>query len=275
MRRPFGLIAILLLGSFATAAENTDEGWEFDITPYLWLPTISGDLNFEPPPGGGGGGPSIAVGPTDWLDLLNGVALISGGARKGRFSVHADFVYLGLESDKDRVSSVWDGTEIPVEASLSLTTKTDFDGMSWTLGAGYTMVETERSMLDLIGGVRYLGLDVTTNWNLTLDITGPGGGGVVLPAEGSRAQEVELWDGIIGVRGHFLIGNGRWAVPYYLDVGTGSSALTWQALAGFSYSYNWGELMLMYRHLDYNEGTGKLLEGLALSGPAFGARFRF
>ena len=91
--------------------------------------------------------------------------------------------------------------------------------------AGYTVKETPRSTLDLIGGVRYLGLDVRTDWNLALDITGPGGG-VVLPAEGSREKDVELWDGIIGMRGHFMIGNGRWSVPYYLDLSTGSSDLT-------------------------------------------------
>lgn len=272
MRYRFWLVATLLLGNLATAAEDTDDDWQFQITPYLWLPTISGDLNYSPPPGGGG--PGVEVGPTDWLDLLNGVALINGSARKGRFSVHADFIYLNLKSEKDKIVEVREGTNIPVDVSLNLATQSEFDGISWTLAAGYTMKETERATMDLIGGIRYLGIDTTTNWELSLDITGPGGG-VVLPAEGSREQDVDLWDGIIGVRGHFLIGDGRWSVPYYLDLGTGSSDLTWQAMGGFAYSYNWGELMLVYRHLDYNEGSDEFLRNLTLSGPTFGARFRF
>ena len=269
-------LMLLLLGNLATAEESSEDEWQFELTPYLWLPTISGDLNFDPPPGpgGGGGAPSISAGPTDWLDLLNGAALISGGARKGRFSVTADFVYLSLKSESDNVVAVREAEIIPVDASLNLMTQTRFEGGSWTLVGGYTLNNTERSSLDIIAGVRYLGLDVRTSWDLELDITAPGGG-VVLPAQGSREQDVEMWDGIIGVRGHALLGNGRWSLPYYLDIGTGSSDLTWQALAGVSYRYDWGDLMLMYRHLDYDEGSDQFLRNLSLSGPAFGARFRF
>ncbi len=60
------------------AAEEATDGWQFQLTPYLWLPTISGQLNYDLSPsnggGDGGGAPQFDVGPTDWLDLLNGVA---------------------------------------------------------------------------------------------------------------------------------------------------------------------------------------------------------
>jgi hypothetical protein len=46
-------------------------------------------------------------------------------------------------------------------------------------------------------------------------------------------------------------------------------------MTGVSYTYGWGDLMLVYRHLDYDEGTDGFVQSLALSGPAFGARFRF
>lgn len=275
MRIHLLLLIILLACNFAAAAESGDDEWQFELTPYVWLPTISGDLNFDPPPGGGGnGGPSIDVGPSDWLDLLNGAALINGGARKGRFSVTADFVYLSLKSDGDKVVAVREAVNVPVDASLNLMTQTKFEGGSWTLAGGYTVKNTDRTTLDIIAGVRYLGLDVKTSWNLELDITAPGGG-VVLPAQGSREKGVDLWDGIIGIRGNTTLGNKRWSLPYYLDIGTGSSDLTWQALAGVSYRYDWGDLMLVYRHLDYDEGSDEFLRNLSLSGPAFGARFRF
>ena len=54
--------------SGAALAENTSDEWQFQITPYLWLPTIDGTLNFDLPPGGAGS-PDIEVGPTDWLEL--------------------------------------------------------------------------------------------------------------------------------------------------------------------------------------------------------------
>jgi hypothetical protein len=57
--------------------------------------------------------------------------------------------------------------------------------------------------------------------------------------------------------------------------GAGSSQLTWQALAGIAYSYSWGEVKAVYRHLSYDEDIGKLMQGFESRGPAFGATFRF
>lgn len=269
-----GLLLPLLVCEVAFASDDeANQNWQFDLTPYLWLPTISGDVNYTPSPGGGGR-PGVGVGATDWLDLLNGAALLSGGARKGPFSIRADYVYLGLKSEHDTVVAVRDDVLLPVASSLNVATETRFDGSSWTLAAGYAIRQNGNNFIELLGGVRYLGLDLRTSWNLSLDITAPGGG-VVLPATGSIGEDAELWDGIVGVRGRAQIGDSRWSMPYYLDVGTGSSDLTWQALAGFSYRYGWGELLLLYRHLDYDEGSDRLLEGLSLTGPTIGVRFRF
>lgn len=269
---------LCVLGCYAAgaAAQGESDEWQFQVTPYVWLPTISADLNFDPPPAGGGGsgGPSINAGPTDWLELINGVMLLNGSARKGRFSLATDIVFLSLESEKDRVKSVLDGVTVPVEGELNLSTETDFDGMAWTTVLGYSLQNTEDAVVELLLGARLLDLEAKVDWMLTADITTPGGG-VILPAEGSIEQGRKLWDGIIGVRGHFAIGEGNWSVPYYLDIGTGDTDLTWQAMAGFTYSYGWGDLMLVYRHLDYSQGADDLFEQLYFSGPAVGARFRF
>ncbi len=272
MRRLLVLLTSTFIGLNAIADES-EPGWEFQITPYLWLPTIGGDLNYDPPPAGGGA-PSVDVGPTDWLDLLNGVLLLNGGVRKGRFSVVADLVYLGLESDDDRVKSVESGGSIPVGVTANLDTQTDFDGLSISLAAGYTLQQTETSNVDVIAGVRYFGVDASTSWNLSVDVTGPGGG-VVLPAQGNIATESDLWDGIVGVRGRIGIGASKWSVPYYVDIGTGSSDLTWQAMTGLEYTYGWGDIVIAYRHLEYDEGDEGLMEGFRFSGPGVGARFRF
>lgn len=263
--------------STSALADDDASGWQFELTPYLWLPTIAGDLNYE---GSGDGSPNVSVGPTDWLDLLNGVAFIKGGARKERFSLTADFIYLSLKSDKDRVESV-DGSisgpggdTIPIGVDANLQTTTEFDGLVVTLMAGYTVKESKTAPMDIIVGVRYLGVDIQTDWDLTVDITTPDDE-VVLPAQGSIGQDTDFWDGVVGLRGHVMLGESRWAVPYYFDIGAGSSKLTWQATAGISYSYGWGDLVMVYRHLDYDEDSSGLLQNLSLSGPAFGATFRF
>ena len=64
-------------------------------------------------------------------------------------------------------------------------------------------------------------------------------------------------------------------MPLRADIGTGDSSLTWQLTAGLGYSFSWGDLLFVYRHLEYQQDDGELLERLALSGPAFGASFRF
>lgn len=264
----------------ANAAESKD-GWTFRLTPYLWLPTIDGSLKYALPPGSGGS-PEISVGPTDWLDLLNSGLLLSGSATKGRFSVYSDVVYLSMTSKNDgRVLSVDDtvtvpGTRvpIPISADLALNTRTDLDGLSWTIAGGYELAASDTSSISAFVGARYFGVDVKSSWDLTADISVPGTG-VILPAQGQIGSDVDLWDAIIGVQGTSDLGEGKWSALYYLDVGKGDSDLTWNAVAGVTYTYGWGELLLAYRHLEYDQSADKLLQDFSFSGPGLGARFTF
>lgn len=276
------ILVLVLVGTSGVAvAESSSDEWQFRLTPYLWLPTIDGTLKYNLPPGGGGS-PNVGVGPTDWLDLLNFGVLVSGSAKKGRFSIFSDFIYLSMTSKNDgRVVSVEDtvtvpGTRIPipVSADLNLNTRTDLDSPVWMVAGGYTWKETETSSHDAFVGARYFGVDVSTSWDLTAAITTPGGG-VVLPAQGSIESDTDLWDGIVGIRGQFKVGNGNWAAPYHFDVGTGSSELTWNAMVGLTYTYGWGDLILAYRHLEYDQDSNGLLQDFSFSGPGIGARFRF
>ena len=265
--------------SGAALAENSSDEWQFQITPYLWLPTIDGTLNYDLPPGGGGS-PDISVGPTDWLELLNFGALVAASARKGRFSIFTDFAYLSMTRNGDgRVVSV-EGTvpggftSIPVSANLTLNTRTDMDGLVWTLAAGYTVKQTKTSSVDVFAGARLFSVDFSSSWELTAAITTPGGQ-QLLAAQGGIGSDTDLWDGIVGVRGHFAFGDGNWSVPYYFDIGAGSSDLTWNAMAGLSRTFGWGDLMFVYRHLAYDEDADGLMQSFSFSGPAFGAAFRF
>ena len=265
--------------SGAALAENSSDEWQFQITPYLWLPTIDGTLNYDLPPGGGGS-PDISVGPTDWLELLNFGALVAASARKGRFSMFTDVVYLSMTRNGDgRIASV-EGTvpgniiSIPVSANLTLNTRTDMDGLVWTLAAGYTVKQTKTSSVDVFAGARLFSVDFSSSWELTAAITTPGGQ-QLLAAQGGIGSDTDLWDGIVGVRGHFDFGNGNWSVPYYFDIGAGSSDLTWNAMAGLSRTFGWGDLMFVYRHLAYDEDADGLMQSFSFSGPAFGAAFRF
>jgi len=274
MRRLRFLLLLPLTIQGAAAADDADS-WQFQLTPYLWLPTIGGKLNYDLPAGGGDGAPQIDVGPTDWLELLNGVFLLRGEARRERFFVFADVVYLGLESDKDRVfaASTGSGGRIPIDASVNLATRTDLDGFTMTLAGGFNVHQDESSSTDLFAGTRFFGIDTKTSWNLSADIELPGGN--VLSRQGSIESDLESWDAIVGIKGQRRIGNGKWSLPYYLDVGTGDSDLTWQVVAGASYAYGWGDLIISYRHFEYDGGPRGLMEDFSFTGPVVGGRFSF
>lgn len=68
------------------------------------------------------------------------------------------------------------------------------------------------------------------------------------------SETVDLWDGILGVKGRLAL-NDRWFLPFYADVGTGDTDLTWQAFGSVGYEFDWGEVSLTYRHLEYDRGA--------------------
>ena len=128
--------------------------------------------------------------------------------------------------------------------------------------------------LDVFGGLRYFELSASTSWQLSSVITGPGGG-QTFPRTGGISEKLALWDGIVGVRGRVPLGSSHWSIPYYLDLGGGSSNWTWQWLLGIDYSFKWGAVTLAYRDLYYDQKDDKLLQDLRFSGPALGVTFRF
>lgn len=278
-----GVIAGVLLATTASAqSPGTSDDWRYALTPYLWLPTISGDTRYETPPGSGIGSPTVDVGPADWIDLLNYGLLVGGSAQKGRFSLFADVIYLSLTSDdNDRVVSVDDavttpgiGIPVPIAAELNTDTKTDLDGLLWTATAGYDLSRSDDGHLTVFAGARYLDIDVATRWELTAEISVPGGG-VIFPRAGRLSGSSSLLDGLVGIRGEFSLSDGRWSAPFYLDYGSGDSDRTWNAFAGVVRQFDWGDLLIAYRHLEYDQDDGSLLQDFSFSGPAFGARFTF
>jgi hypothetical protein len=266
------LVAVGFLVSSSAQAQSAEDHWTFALTPYLWLPNVNGTLKYDVPPGAAGS-PEASTGPNNYLENLQSVLMISGEARKDKWSIMADVIYLDFADQASNVKAVNFGGST-VSTNLNANTSSSFKGGLATLAGGYTVVETPVLTLDVLGGVRYLQIRASTDWQLTATVTGPGAG-QVFPASGSISQRADLWDAIVGVRGRVRLGQGKWAIPYYLDVGTGSSDLTWQGLLGIAYGFGWGDATLAYRHLAYDQGSNKLFQDFRFSGPALGATFRF
>jgi hypothetical protein len=273
-------LALLALLAFSSPAhaENPapSDTWTFSVKPYLWLPNVNGTLKYEIPPGSGAG-PTVDLG-NYILENLSIALMINGEARKGDWVIVTDFVYLDVNSQNSKVKSVdfafGPGDRIPVTASADLGTKSSLSGEFWELVGARTMAHNDNSSIDVLGGFRYLSIKASTDWQLAADVSGPGPG-QSFAHSGGISQRVDLWDLIVGVRGLVGLGNGAWAIPYYLDAGAGSARLTWQAVAGIEYRFHWGDVQLSYRYLYYNMKSDELLQGISFSGPGLGVNFRF
>ena len=82
-------------------------------------------------------------------------------------------------------------------------------------------------------------------------------------------------DGIVGLRGRIRIAETPLFVPYYFDIGTGGSQLTWQIASGLGYQFNkWGAASVTYRYLSFQHG-GAVVDRTTLKGPVLMVSFAF
>jgi hypothetical protein len=148
----------------------------------------------------------------------------------------------------------------------------DLKSWIWTLAGSYRVQATPESEVDLFAGARMLTIEPTLTYNFSADVgpfVGPG-------RAGSRTVKAKDWDAIAGAKGRATFGSNReWFIPYYADIGTGDSDLTWQISAGIGYSFSWGEAMLTYRYLDYNFKSSSKVNDLTIKGPLMGVAFRW
>jgi hypothetical protein len=266
------LAALALCGPLNAAEQIPGNQWTFSITPYLWLPNVDGTLKYQAP-SGSSGSPEVQVGPNDYLEALKFAMMLAGEVRKDRWAVFTDVIYLDFANEKGAVKSINFGGN-RVSSSANVSTDSSLKAGAWTLGAGYAVLPGRPVEMDFFGGVRYLGLHASSDWQLTTTVTGPGGG-QTFPRTGSISERADLWDGIIGFKGRVWLGRSNWSIPYYFDAGTGSSSLTWQGMLGVAYTYKWIGVTLAYRHLYYDQKDDKLIQDMRFSGPALGVTFRF
>ncbi|SOY63654.1 conserved hypothetical protein [Cupriavidus taiwanensis] len=255
------------------APESDD--WQFAIAPYLWLPNVSGDFRFSGSSSTGGGNLDIGTGPDSYLQNLQFLLMLQAEARKGNWSIFGDAIYLDFSRQDTTLKSVTagNGTRVVVPRDVATDVGSSMTGGMLQLAAGYTALRAPWGNIEPFGGLRYLNLSASAHWTLSATFTQQG---ATLAQQGSISQTENLVDAIIGVRGRFnLSSNGRWYVPYYVDVGSGSSSYTLQVSAGAAYAAKWGDIQLTYRYVSYEVSGGELIQRLTFKGPMLGLVFRF
>lgn len=258
--------ALAALMPVASHADGTADEWQFSATMYGWLPSLGGDVSFPT-----GGGTSIDVTADQIIDALQFTVMGMFDAQKGKWGIGTDVMYLDLSGSKKNTRDLTvGGSDLPADvtarADMSIT------GWVWTTVGTYRVVEEPGNSFDLLAGTRMFEMNSDMKLRFDGDI-----GSLPLPGSDVKVDVSDtIWDGIVGFKGRVAFGTDKtWYIPYYADVGTGQSDLTWQVLAGLGYQFNWGSLVAVWRYMDYNMSSKDVFQSLTMDGPAFGATFRF
>jgi hypothetical protein len=244
------LLAVVLATSAAQAQATSDDAWRFNITPYVWVPTLNTTIANNDVP--------IEVeanaGTSDFLNNLKLPILVCGEVQKGRFGLLYDFQYLKF-ADSGNVGST--GADLD----------TGFTFADSTLGLEYQVIaEPEKLSLDLFGGARA----IYAKADIHIGATGS------TPSVGGDQDRVWI-DPIVGLKANWRFAE-HWFLGGYADVGGFgvSSDLTYQLMGFVGYSFNdHFALVGGYRYFfdDYSHGNFEL--NAKVYGPVVGLSFTF
>ena len=240
----------------SAAAEETaqKDGWQFGAYIYMWMPTIGGKSD---------SGDTIEINFDDILKDLEFTYMGGVEARNGRWHLTTDVIYLKLEQDNNGKVTVPVG---PGEADLKVDATVKLQSWVVSPAVGYSFIETEKVRMEVLAGARYLWLKP----ELDLDVTGP-----LKSRDKKISDSGDVWDGIVGIRGYVNLDK-NWYVPYYVDIGTGESNLTWQWMAGFGVRVSRVvDVVATWRYMYWRFDDNKVLKKLYINGPGVGVKFRF
>lgn len=221
--------------------------WNVSASPYLWAAGISGKA-------GQFGQPASKIDSSfskifSELDLAFMAAV---EARRNRFSLLGDVMYSRLSGSGKNHFGV-------LSKEVDITSKS-FSGF---LGAGYSVLESDRGHLDVVGGGRL--------WYASTKIALKGG-----LLDGKSQRDSATWvDAVAGLRGRYLF-NDSWFFTGWGVVGAGQARLDWDATAALGYQINNDfSAVLGYRAVGVNYNRNGFIYNVIQQGPIMGLAYRF
>jgi hypothetical protein len=235
--------------------------WTFDVTPYVWLPSISSTLSYKDR--------YLTTADASMNNIVSNLksgGMIAGEARYGSWGVMADMVSATLQ--KTGTTSVTPAPGYNFRVAMKPTVQQTI----LTGAATYNLVNNQDTSLDGLLGVRWI--SATATMNLALDGTN---------YSLSDSKTVSTVDPIVGFKGRYRIAGSTWYIPFYADIGSGGGTtnVTWQAMAGVGKTIEkWVDVSLVYRGLYYDMDSSKtngagLLQKTTFQGPQLSATFHF
>ncbi|MGH8233995.1 MAG: hypothetical protein ACREPU_07350 [Rhodanobacteraceae bacterium] len=262
------LVLVVAAGVPATAFASSDNPWDgnwrYSISPSAWLPGINADLRFQAQ------GQSLDNSSSDLWDHLSGAFMLSGDMRKGNWGMYGDIDWVKFNNQEGRIRSI-DGSNFGATGSSN--TRWGLKGGMVTFAGMYTLGHGTDGYADLLFGARYLWIKGNLSWDLSL---AGNQGNVDLASNGHQSRNTHVTNAIVGIKGRWTPGNGRFFVPYYFDVGLSGSDPSGQAELGAGYAFGWGDVALAWRYLRYRQNSEQtLLRSVDFTGPTIILTWQF
>ena len=237
----------MLGATTATAQEKSDDEWKTDLSVYLWGATLQGTTVTDD---------DFLINFGTILSNLNFAAMATFNARKNKFSILTDVIYLDI-SDKFPKQGEFLGQ--PIDGTVKLGVKAPVINLI----AGYNLIDNGKTQFDIVAGGRYIDVDLP----ITITI-------------GDKKKKTTTGgnslDGVIGFKGRSELSEGTY-LTYYGDVGAGDSKITYQAAAAWGYEFKRWDGVIGYRYLrwEMKDGDANALNRLFLHGPYIAAKWHF
>jgi len=221
--------------------------WEFSVTPYLWAPALSGTIAHRRLPV-----VDISASFDKILDNLDFAAMLIADARKGRYSIFGDLIYVKVGAQGN--------TKREILATSADVKNESFAGF---LGGGYSVLENSPHRLEVVGGLRV--------WSVDTDITFKGPLGA-----GRKHSDNATWvDALVGVRGNYAFSPKAYLTGWGL-IGAGGADAEWDLGLGVGYHFSKtisGTIGYRAIGVDYDHNGFKY--DAVLQGPMAGLTIRF
>ena len=224
---------------------SKEKNWAFNLAPfYLWAVSVDGDLTAM------GTNQQVKADFNELTDSLEAFFTVHfEGMHKSGWGFLTDVSYLNF------------GSQQATPGPAPLTLDVDLTFVMAEL-AGIYRFSLGENALDLIGGIRYYGLDTE------IDVVG-------IPP---RIDKDKDWtDVMLGVR-YILTITDKWDFVARGDIGFGGSDLAWNLAGLFNYQ-PWKHVSLLfgyrYMDVDYEDGSGADLfkYDMTIHGPLLGVNF--
>ncbi|RLD06037.1 MAG: hypothetical protein DRI65_07555 [Chloroflexota bacterium] len=241
-------MVLLTLFILPVTAIASDDEWEFNITPYLWGSGLKGDIGTLPP------APVVEadISFSDIMDNLDMALMVGGEARKGRFGLIGDVIYMDIGAGGKTPGTSYGGVDL------------DFTLKHLALGGSYELTQSDDYELNALAGAYIWDLDNKLGFK-----TG------TLPGQ-SISDDARWNDIFLGLKGKADI-NDKWSVNGWgMTAVAGDSDAAWDIYGGVGYRYS--DLVSIvggYRHLELDYDNGPFLFDVEMSGPVMGATFSF